>query len=117
MTISVLYKAPAPLGETKYMIDGVVAPAQFQPTITVSTSRNKAGTNTMWTLHGEYPILVEQGGIQVNNDTFRIKFEFTSLRGTISTTERTALINEVLTFLSLPANKTAIANGSAITSP
>lgn len=43
MTISVYSASQGPIGRTEYRFDGVTAPAQYIPRLTMTTKQNTAG--------------------------------------------------------------------------
>ena len=111
MTISVYSSSDTPIGETIYTFDGVVAPAQFVPTLTVTTERNSSGTNTQYRVHVEYPLVTTVDGITSAPNTLKANFNFTALRNVLNEAEKTRVINEIAAFLT--AELTNIITGNA----
>lgn len=114
MSLSYVALATAPIGYTEMRINGTSAPAQYVPTFKVQTSTNKDLSNTNVKVDGEYPVPVTNSSVTTYPNAFRIKFQFTALRSVIAAEERAAFLDEFVAWISKPANKTAILNGSAI---
>lgn len=111
MTISVYSSSATPLGETIYTFDGVTAPAQYVPTLTVTTERNATGTNTQYRIHIEYPLVTTIDGVTSAPNTLKANFNFTALRNVLNTAEKTRVITELSAFLT--AELTNIIEGNA----
>lgn len=111
MARSAVWVSPTPIGVSMYQIDGTQAPAQFVPTIEVTTTLNKSQSNANVSAKVVYPLLTTVNGVQVNLNSFRGRFEFTALRGVLSTTEREAAFDEFVALIT--KNKAKIIAGSA----
>lgn len=112
MTISVYSSAQGPLGTTVYTFDGVSAPAQFIPTLTVETEMNAAKTNTQYRIRVEYPLVTTVDGVTLAPNTLRANFSFSALRNVINTAEKQRIIDEIKDFLN--ANVDHIINGNSL---
>lgn len=112
MSMSIRYVATAPIGSSQLQINGVTAPAQFVPRFLIDTRYTSNGANVSWRLRGEYPLINTVDDVVVNNNTFRLSFEFTALQNVSNLAERTALLDNFIAFVT--ANKSRILDGSAI---
>ena len=111
MTISVYSLSASPLGKSIYRFNEVTAPAQFVPELVVTTVQNASGTNINYKVDVDYPLLVTTDGVTTAPNHFKIRFEFTSLRSVISSTERERIVDEFIAFLT--SHKGELMAGSA----
>lgn len=112
MSVHAYLTSSSPLGKSVYLFDGVTAPAQYVPTLTFSAEMNKSGTNTNVKVDIDFPLLTVVDGVTSSLNSFKAKFEFTSLRSVINDTERERVIDELIAFLT--SKKSSIMAGSVL---
>ena len=111
MALTIYSQSASPLGTTIYRFTGIVAPAQFVPTLTVTTSRNRTGTNVMYKAVVDYPLITTVDGVTLAPNHFKFNFEFTALQSVENNSERERVLDEVIAFLT--AHRDEITAGSA----
>ena len=109
MAFTVRSPSAAPLGTAVYADTAVSVPAQFQPTITFSAKANGTGSNHNVTVKAVYPLAVQKDGIWSAPNTFQATFSFTSLQNVMNDTERAAILDALIKFLT--DNKAVISKG------
>lgn len=98
MTIALYSSSNTPVGTTIYTFVGVTVPTQYVPRLVATTALNAAGTNTDYKINVDYPIVTTVDGVNTALNTFRIRFNYTSLRSVINDVERARILREFLDY-------------------
>lgn len=86
-------------GEDIYRNRSVLVPRAFQPTISVSASPNKTGTNVNMVVRSDDYVVADVDGRQLMTDRFIMTTKFTSLQAVAAADERARIFDTHIAML------------------